>query len=202
MKRLDLNDVFALVPIAGAEFVGLQSIENAQHFLRIAADAHVGDISKADDAFRIDDEGGALGNAGFFIEHAEGGRKLAVDVGEHREGQVLEVGVIVAPGQVDELAVDRHAVNHGVAILEVAIQLPEAGDFRRADKGEVLRPEEDELPLARIGLLAEVGKGGLGIGGNDALYGKGRKLIANGQHGFSPYWVGQQCLTEPNLEKF
>src|SRR3546814_5199839 len=34
-----LQDVFALLPVAGAEFVGLQGVEHAQHFLRVAADA-------------------------------------------------------------------------------------------------------------------------------------------------------------------
>src|SRR3546814_2212552 len=34
-----LQDVFALLPVAGAEFVGLQGVAHAQHFLRVAADA-------------------------------------------------------------------------------------------------------------------------------------------------------------------
>src|SRR3546814_18751934 len=36
-----LQDAFALLPVAGAEFVGLQGVEHAQHFLRVAADAEV-----------------------------------------------------------------------------------------------------------------------------------------------------------------
>ena len=58
-----LDDLFALLPVAGAEFVGLQRVQHPQHFGRIAADAHVGDIDEADDAFGIDQIGGALGNA-------------------------------------------------------------------------------------------------------------------------------------------
>src|SRR4029450_9779968 len=37
-----LQDVVALLPVAGAEFVGLQRIQHAQHFLRIAGDREVG----------------------------------------------------------------------------------------------------------------------------------------------------------------
>src|SRR5512139_2761658 len=46
-----LEDVVALLPVAGAEFVGLQRVEHAQHFLRIAADREVVDRHEADDAF-------------------------------------------------------------------------------------------------------------------------------------------------------
>src|ERR1700744_480608 len=66
-----LDDLFALLPVAGAEFVRLQSIQHAQHFLRIAPDAHVGDIGEADDAFRIDQESRALGDASLFVKDGE-----------------------------------------------------------------------------------------------------------------------------------
>src|SRR5262245_54169106 len=33
-----LQDLVALLPVAGAELVGLQGVEHAQHFLRVAAD--------------------------------------------------------------------------------------------------------------------------------------------------------------------
>jgi hypothetical protein len=38
----------------------------------------------------------------------------------------------------------------GVAVLEVAVALAELGDLGRADEREVHRPEEHDLPLARI----------------------------------------------------
>ena len=39
-------------------------------------------------------------------------RQLALDVGQHRERQAFEVGMVLAPGEVDELAVGRDAVDH------------------------------------------------------------------------------------------
>src|SRR5882724_8733104 len=98
-----LQDVVALLPVAGAELVGLQAVEHAQHFLRVAADRQVVDRHEADDALRIDDEGDAQRHALGLVEHAERLRQLALDVGEHREGQGFEVGMVLPPSEVDEL---------------------------------------------------------------------------------------------------
>src|SRR5436189_99438 len=57
---------------------------------------------------------------------------------------------VLAPGDVDELVVDAGAQHLRVTVLEVAVALPERGDLRRADEREVLRPEEDDLPLAGV----------------------------------------------------
>src|SRR3546814_5772737 len=75
-----LQDVFALLPVAGAEFVGLQGVEHAQHFLRVAADAEVVHRHEADDALRVDDEGGAQRDALGLVEHAEVLAQLTLDV--------------------------------------------------------------------------------------------------------------------------
>src|SRR5262245_60588839 len=45
-----LQHFLALLPVAGAELVGLQRIEHAQHFLWIAADREVVHRDEADDA--------------------------------------------------------------------------------------------------------------------------------------------------------
>ena len=89
-------------------------------------------------------------------------RQLALDVGQHGEGQGLQVGMVLAPGQMHELAVGRDAIDHGVAIVEVAVQLAEAGDLGRADEGEVLGPEEHQLPLALVGAWVKSLKAVLG----------------------------------------
>src|SRR5262252_1570005 len=48
-----LQGLFALLPIAGAELIGLQRIEHPQHFLGTAPDAEVGDVDEADDVLRV-----------------------------------------------------------------------------------------------------------------------------------------------------
>jgi hypothetical protein len=66
--------------LQGAEFVGPEGVQNAEHFLGIAAHGEVvhGDI--ADDAFRVDHEGGALANPLFRIENAERFGEFALDM--------------------------------------------------------------------------------------------------------------------------
>src|ERR1700754_985303 len=73
-----LQDVVALLPVAGAEFVGLQRVEHAQHFLRVAADRQVVHRHEADDALGIDDEGGAQADALGLVEDAQLLRELAL----------------------------------------------------------------------------------------------------------------------------
>jgi hypothetical protein len=62
------------------------------------------------------------------------------------------------------------------------LSLPKAGDLGRADEGEVLRPEEHDLPLAGVGLVVDLREGRPGIGAHHRLEVEGRKLVANGQH--------------------
>src|SRR5688500_10962099 len=100
-----LQDLFALLPVAGAKLVGLQRVEHAQHFLRIAADRQVVHRDEADDALGIDDEGGAQADAFALVEDAQLLGELALDVGQHGERQRLQVGMVLAPGQMHELGV-------------------------------------------------------------------------------------------------
>src|ERR1700754_1932430 len=73
-----LQDLVALLPVAGAKLVGLQRIEHAQHFLRVAADREVVHRHEADDAIGIDDEGGAQADALGLVEDAQLLRELAL----------------------------------------------------------------------------------------------------------------------------
>src|SRR3546814_3364787 len=90
--------------------------------------------------------------------------------------------MVVAPGEIDELRVDRHAIDDGIAVVEVTVQLAEGSDLGRADEGEILRPEEDDLPLALVAVAGDVGEGGLRVGGNHGLEIEGWELVADGQH--------------------
>src|SRR5258708_8149975 len=159
-----LQDVVALLPVAGAELVGLQRIEHAQHFLRIAADREVVHRHEADDALGIDDEGGAQANAFGLVEDAERLAELALEVGQHREGKRLQVGMVLAPRQMHELGVGRGAVEHRVAVVELAVELAESGDLGRTDEGEVLRPQKHTLPLTNATLSGNVLKAALRAG--------------------------------------
>src|SRR5581483_11686392 len=96
--RLGRNQSWlALLPIAGAEFVGLQRVQYAQDFLDVAAYRQVGDRYKADDPVWINDKSGSLRHAFLGIENAQCGGQLALDISEHGELQVTEVLMIVPP---------------------------------------------------------------------------------------------------------
>src|SRR3981189_3757817 len=94
-----LERVFALLPVAGAQLIGLQGVQHAQHFLGAAAYVEVGDVDEADHTVRIDDEGRALRYAGLRIEDAQRPGELALDVGEHRKGEVPELLLLAPPGE-------------------------------------------------------------------------------------------------------
>src|SRR5690606_34805291 len=79
--------------VAGAQFVGLQGVDDAKRVFRRTADVQVGDINVLDDVVRVDDEGRAQGHAFFFVQHAQGAGQLAAVVGELPDRQLVQVGV-------------------------------------------------------------------------------------------------------------
>ena len=68
----------------------------------------------------------------------------------HREGQALQVGMGLAPGEMRELVVRAAAQHLRIALPEVGVALGELRDLGRADEGEVFGPEEQHEPLLRI----------------------------------------------------
>src|SRR5579859_3033744 len=174
-----LEGVFTLLPVARAQFVGLQRIEYAQHFLRTTADVQVGDVDEADDALRIDDEGGALRDAGLGIEDAECAGQLALYVRQHRKRQVTQLVLPAPPGKMHVLAIDAHTVQLRITRAELLVELAEGGNLGRADEGEVLRPEEHHLPLAGGAVVAEGPKSVLRITRNDAGERERGEFLAN-----------------------
>src|SRR5690606_14646495 len=57
--------------VAGAQFVGLQGVDDTQGVRRRAADVQVGDVDVLHDVVRVDHEGGAQGDAFFLVKHAQ-----------------------------------------------------------------------------------------------------------------------------------
>jgi len=150
-----MNHVTADGAVARAELIGLQAVEHPERVLRVAADIEVVDVDVLDHVVGIDHEGRTVGNALFRIANAEAIDQRAIGIGELPDAQLLEVLMVAAPGQLRELIVGGAAEHDRVAILEIAVQVGESDDLRRADEGEVLRIEEDDLPLARKAFLGD-----------------------------------------------
>src|SRR5262245_23300564 len=87
------------------------------------------------------------------------------------------------PGEVHVVAVGAGAEQLRAALRELALELREGGDLRRAHEGEVLGPEEDHLPAAREAVVAEGLEGGLGIRRDDPGELIGGKSLSDGEHG-------------------
>ena len=74
-----MDGVFAFFPVAGAQLIRLQGIQNPQNFIRVTTYAQIRHHHKTNDAFGVNDEGGPLGNTGFFIQNAQIGAQPTKD---------------------------------------------------------------------------------------------------------------------------
>src|SRR6516162_9987420 len=178
-----LQGLFALLPVAGAKLIGLQGIEHPQHFLGAAPDAEIRDIHEADHALRIDDEGSALRHARLGIENPKRAGELALDVRKHREGQRAQLLFLAAPGQVHVLAVGADTEQLRIACTELLLEPAESRDLGRADEGEILGPEEHDLPLAGEAIVREGLEGVLAVVRDDTGEVEFGEMTADTCHG-------------------
>src|SRR5690606_35676644 len=153
-QRDRVQGVLALGPVARAELVRLEGVEDPQDLLGVTADGAGGHHGELDLVVLVHDEHGALGVAVLALD-AEVAHQLVLRVRHHRERQVAQVLVVLAPGVVDELRVTGEAEDLGVAVGELVVQLAEGGDLGGAHEGEVLGPRENDLPLALVGLVVD-----------------------------------------------
>src|SRR5512132_875446 len=186
-RSCGLENVFALLPVAGAQLVHLQSVQDTQHFLRVSADIEVVHRNEADDPLGIDDERRAQTHALALVEDAESGAQLSLDVRQHGKRQVPEIRVGLPPCEMNELAVRRYPVHDRVAVGELVVELAESGDLGRAYEREILRPEEHDLPLPFVGPIRNLRERPLRIGRYDSPQIETRKPVTNGQHLHSPH---------------
>src|SRR5262249_10901620 len=131
-----------LLPVAGAELVGLERIEHAQDFLRVASHRQVGDVCKTDDALGIDDKRRPLRHAFCQIENTELLAQIAPHIGQHGKRKILQIAVVGAPRKVNKFGISASAENLSVALLKLLVEFAEAGDLGRTNKREILGPEE------------------------------------------------------------
>src|SRR4029450_1877040 len=138
-----LQCLFALLPVARAKLVRLQSVEDAQHFFGAAPDVEVGDVNKADDALRVNNVSGSLRHPSLRVQDAERARELALDVRQHRERQRAQLFLVLAPGKMHEFRVDADAQHLRIAVGEFLVELSERRNLGGAYESEILGPEED-----------------------------------------------------------
>src|SRR5690625_7169893 len=93
----------------------------------------------------------------------------------------------LAPRKVDKLRVGACSQNLAIAIGKFTGQVAESLDFGRAHKGEVLGIEKHQLPLAFVGLVADIRKSGIKLGTDRSLQIVFRKLRSEERR------VGKEC---------
>ena len=84
--------------------------------------------------------------------------------GKHRNGKIVQILMTVAPRHMDEFIIARAAEQLAIAIQEILVHLAERGDFGRADKREILRPEKQAQPFALVGFVGNNGEIGPAYG--------------------------------------
>jgi hypothetical protein len=75
-------------------------------------------------------------------------RQLLFVIRKHGKSEVLQIGMILPPGEVDEMAIRAAAEQNGVSIFECPQFLVELSDFCRANESEVEWPEKYNTPLS------------------------------------------------------
>src|SRR5690625_5627565 len=111
------------------------------------------------------------------MQNAQLGAQLALEVGQHGNLEILEVFMALAPRKVNKLRVGACSQNLAIAIGKFTGQVAESVDCGRADKGEVLGIERHQLPLALVGLVADICKSGIKLGTDRRLQSLLRKLV-------------------------
>jgi hypothetical protein len=79
---------------------------------------------------------------------------------------------------VNELVVGAGGENLRVTILELAVEVREAFDLRRANESEIFRVKEKHLPFSLEGLVGDILERGFWVAGNDAFQFKAGKFFA------------------------
>src|SRR5580698_32401 len=174
-----LQSVLALLPVAGAELVGLQRVQHADHFLRVTADVEIGDVDETDDTLRVHDVRRTLCHARFRIEDAEAGRQLALQVREHREREILQLVLRATPREVHYFDDDADTEHLCVTRFELLVELAERRNLGGADEREILGPEEHDLPLPGEAVLGEGLERLVRLVRDDAREGKFRKTLTD-----------------------
>ncbi|MNS80608.1 hypothetical protein D3C72_1142970 [compost metagenome] len=134
-------------------FVELQSVDQTQQLVHVAAQWQVVDDLRTDNTVGVDQEGTTEGHAAFGLD-VVGLADFVGHVGSQGVLHLTDAAVVdrgVTPGVVGEVRVDRHADHFHVARLEVRDAVVQGDQLGRADEGEVQRVEEHQAVLALDG---------------------------------------------------
>ena len=167
-----LQSLLACIPIGGADLAmllkELKGIDDAQCFLDAPAEWEIIDKLMADDPLAINQEDRTVGHhlAGsgeipfvikteLPVQHAIGGGDCLIGIGQKRIFHSLNPTLLfgsLEPCPMGLGRVGRAADQRDIALIKLVEFLLESMQFRWADKGEILRVEEehDILPIVKL----------------------------------------------------
>lgn len=134
-------------PATWSEFLGLQSLKNAEDLVNVATHVEVVYGDPTNYACGVYDVGGTEADTGVLVQYAEVCREISLKVSQHREWELVKTFVVFAPSQVGVLGIGAASKNLTVELLEVLVLVAELDDFSWAHKREVEWPEEYRFPL-------------------------------------------------------
>lgn len=177
----------AFLPVGGTNFaIGfeeLQRLDRADRFINAAAEGQIVDHLMADNAFLVNQEQSAKGNAATEQNVIALGNAL-VQVCDQWVANLADAAFFarrVPPGEMREVAVDRNANHLHAEGFEFGNAIRKRDDFGRANEGEVERVEKEQHILALV-----VGKAKvffeLTIGHDGGRFEIGRRLGNENSH--------------------
>src|ERR1044072_4901159 len=149
LKRLlSSQGSFAFLPVAGAQLVRLQCIQDTYHFFYVTAYVQVVQGYPAYNTLRIYDESSTVSDLFVSFQDTQFFSQGFGSICQHREVQATKVFVVFSPGQVLKFAISRSTDQDSITVTEVLEVLVKFCNFGRAHKSEVLRPPKHYQPFA------------------------------------------------------
>lgn len=143
-------------PVSWANFAvlfdELQCFDHADGFANATAERQVVDNLVANDAFGVDEEQTAKGDAA-AEQHVVSATDVFVQVGDQRILNVADAAFVarhVAPSQVTEVTIDRATEKLDAQVGELLVAVRKCDDLRRADECEIQRIKEQQYILTTV----------------------------------------------------
>ena len=139
-------------------FVELQRVNHAQHFVDVTTQRQIVHHLVTNDAVRVDQEGTTQRNASVRMFDTVSLLDFAFDVRNHCVFHRTDAAFVdrgVTPCVVYKFRVEGDANNFYATLLEFFVTFVERDQLRRANEGEVHRPEEQNGRFT-VGVLFEI----------------------------------------------
>lgn len=146
--KLLVQRFFAGFPVAGAELVCLQSIQNSKQFVNISPNAQVMNADVSHLASWVDQVNASVSNAFVAVQDVVSGCQFVVDIADHQVLHASQVFVAIAPAFVTVDAIGAGCQKDSFSVFEFTQRFVESNNFSRANERKVEWIEIQANPLS------------------------------------------------------